>query len=458
MNRAGLLGTLLCAACGSADEGDILLPFETQPSCPAADASCVNAGTETLSVGGIPLIYRSLPGHPLVAIQVSFDSRLGSSRQSWAESFALDLFERRGSRRFTTASWAAEQLRLESRISAGLGTDYSSIHAVAPRFNWREVWDLVFEGMTDVGDSDRELANLEGIAAQSLLSERDDPDLAAHVDALSRLFYRHPYYNRREHPETISTIASSDIQDAWATLCTDDRLLVAVVGDVDAFEVVAALQDALDALRARARSVAFLADDALPNVEQPAIQILPYPEAPTWHIASYFRGPDADSPDYARLTLALDVLNRRLFREIRDVRGLAYTTGAGLSFYRDTAGAIFITSNAPLEAIPVARQVIADLERDGPTEDELAAARAGQITALLTASDTPAGLASKLVDWHFTAGHREALDDYLAALQRATPAEIATAATQYLRDIKTAAAGGGSSLTETDVADLFPNP
>src|SRR5262245_51887718 len=99
MRRAALLALLLGSGCAGADEVDVELSFETHPLCTAADTSCLNAGTETLVAEGIPVIYKRLPGHPLVALQVAFDARIDSSRQGWAESFALDLVERRGSTR-----------------------------------------------------------------------------------------------------------------------------------------------------------------------------------------------------------------------------------------------------------------------------------------------------------------------------------------------------------------------
>ena len=145
------------------------------------------------------------------------------------------------------------------------------------------------------------------------------------------------------------------------------------------------------------------------------------------------------------------MLDRRLFEQVRDALGLAYTTGASLSFYRESFGSVWITSEAPLEALSVSRQVLADLKATGPTEAELAAARRSLTTELLSRSDTPSGIASTLADWELTAGSREALDDYLAALERATPAGVASLLDAYLRDVAVAAAGGGSPLSILDL-------
>jgi predicted Zn-dependent peptidase len=235
-------------------------------------------------------------------------------------------------------------------------------------------------------------------------------------------------------------------------------MTITLVGDVEPAELQAAVRQAADAFAARESNATFLSDAAVAADSQPAIRVLSYPDAPTWNIVSYFKGPNAESPDYAALDLGLSVLDRRLFEEVRDVRGLAYTTGASLSFYREAFGNLWITSDAPLEALPIAQQIIASLESIGPSEAELAAARSGKVSQLLSSNDTPSGIASTLADWELTAGSRIALDDYLLTLEQTTPAQVATALAAYLRDAKTAAAGGGSELGERDLEGLFVVP
>jgi predicted Zn-dependent peptidase len=151
------------------------------------------------------------------------------------------------------------------------------------------------------------------------------------------------------------------------------------------------------------------------------------------------------------------VLDQRLFSEVRDLRGLAYSTGAGLAFTRQSYGRIWLTTESPLEALPVVRSVVADLKSKGPDERELETARAALRTEILVDSTTVAGQASLLSDWTMTAGSRQAVDDMLASLDSVSAADL-SAALSYLDGAKTTAAGPGGALSVTDLTSLFATP
>lgn len=454
--RAALLA-LAASGCGEA-ETVLVLDFETQPSCAAADATCINAGTTTRTVEGLRVIHKPLPGHPLVSFRLTFDAPIGSSSQRWAETLALGMYEQGGPRGMSPAAWDTELLRLGAAVSAGNGLDYGWISGNVPAANWRELWDLVIQGIADHRNYPSELENRRGIYERGLLSERDDPEGAASIDAWSRLFLGHDYNYQREHQDNLAAITSVDIDGAWSALSASDRWLVALVGDVSAAELDAALSDARASLAGAGPPRSFAPDPVSMPAPSFHTRVLPYPEAPTWHVVAFFEGPSGSSPDLGPLELGLSVLDRRLFSEVRDVRGLAYTTGADLSFYRASFGNVWITTEAPSEALALARQIMIDLKAAGPSEAELAAARSSLSTQLLTRNDTPSGMASTLADWELTAGSREALDDYLAAIAAATPAGVASVLDAYLRDVEIAAAGGGSELTTEELETWFVAP
>ncbi|HTV24241.1 MAG TPA: insulinase family protein, partial [Polyangiaceae bacterium] len=449
----------LALGCGGAEaEPPPTLEFETQPSCAAADASCLNADTTTLDVDGVRVIHKRLPGHPLVAFRIGFDAPAGSSYQRWAETLAFTLYEFGGPSWMSAAEWDAEQLRLGANVNASNGLDYGTISASVPAANWLEMWALTIEGISAHRNYTWELANMLDVYRRSFESERDDPDAAASIDAWSRLFDAQPYNYQREHAEVLTLMSTLDIDGAWDTLSAGERWLVTVVGDVSVDEVRSAVSNGLGRVGLHSPTWLFGPDAAPEPANIPSIRVLAYPEAPTWYIRGFFKGPSGSSPDFAALQLGVKVLDQRLFQEVRDVRGLAYTTGASLSFYRESFGSVWITSESPLEALEVSRSVLADLKAQGPTEAELAAARRSLLTELLSDSDTPSGIASTLADWELTAGSREALDDYLAGLEQTTPQQVASVLDTYLRNEQIAAAGGGSELSILDLQGWLVSP
>jgi zinc protease len=459
LGRAALFGVLTLSSgvglgCAEAVDSAPVLAFAT-PECEGLGPACINAGAADLEEQGIRIIHKRIAGHPLVALHVAFDNVPRSDAQLWSENLGLALLQYGGPNRFSTSDWDAAQRRLGATVWAGSGSDYAYVDALAPLPNWRATWDLMAEAVNQPRDAASDLDNRRGVVQRGYQSEFDDPDDAAWNDAWSRLFQGHPYNQRRERLAAITALSGADIVRGWPFLTAKSRLLVTVVGDIEAAEVAEAVGTAFGVLSPEAVFEAPVA--AQPAAAQPVV-ILPYLNAPTWHIVSYFKGPPGGSPDYAALRLGLGVLNRRLFAEVRDARGLAYTTGAELDFYRESFGAVWLTSDTPLEALPIVRQILVELLSAGPDESELDAARNNVRTSLVAGSDDPASLAWTLADWQLTAGYRGALDEYMSTLDAVTPEAARAALEAHLRGVQTTAAGGGAPLTEADLAALFPEP
>lgn len=451
----GVLGS--CAggllACGGGGDGAPALGFDTEVRCQDT-ASCLSAGVEKFDVDGVRVLHERLPGHPLVAMQLSFPSENLSGTQLWAESLAFTLFSRSGSLRFSSATWDAELLRQSATLTASRGVDSSRIALLAPLPNWRAVWDLVVESVSQVNLSDAELNFYRKQVQRRFSSELDDPQDAASIDAFSREFRGDTQNLARDNQAALAAVSQQDLIAAWHDLFERRRLLVTVVGDIEQSAVAAAVSslakalypDAAPSFAAHARSPAAL----------PEVAVLPYADSPTWYIDSYFRGPADYSADYAAFSLGLEVLDQRMFREVRDVRGLAYTTGAAASAYHSSYGRLWLASESPGEALPIIRQIIDDLETLGPSTEDLAGAIARLQTQLYGEEDDPAGLAALLSSEQLSADARGATEESPQAFDQTTPEQVATALSTYLQNAKTTAAGGGGELSMSDLGTLFP--
>lgn len=256
----------------------------------------------------------------------------------------------------------------------------------------------------------------------------------------------------REHRAALERLRRADLDEAWRALRTKRRLMVTVVGDVSQAEVRGAVQHALGAF-ATDHKAGFDKPEPKPGASA-ALAVLDYPDVPTWHVNSVILGPEANTPEYTALWLGLNVLGARLFDQIRDAEGLAYTTGAKLSFYRQSFGSIWMSTPQPARAFAITREIVAELKREGPTESELTRARQAMHRQLLDDRATPAGLASSLADWQLTSGSYSDAESYLESAGALTPTEVAAALTSYLRDAKTVAAGSGEPVLEADLATL----
>ena len=163
------------------------------------------------------------------------------------------------------------------------------------------------------------------VILEELAADDDAPDDRAHVLTLESLFPAHPL--GRETAGTRATVAANTADDVRAFF---DRwyqpatMVVAVAGPVPHDDVVAQV--------ARCFAAAGPAGER-PQRSAPASAVRPLAvlrrSTEQAHLVVGFRGPDRDDPDRE----ALDVLNHslgggmssRLFEEIRERRGLAYS-------------------------------------------------------------------------------------------------------------------------------------
>jgi predicted Zn-dependent peptidase len=458
---ACLLGSLSSFGCGEEPQQTLYLPFDTQPSCSEPPFACFDADASTLDAGGVKLIYKRIAGHPMVALSVLIDrdpvdAPLRSSLQHWSEAFALDMMFRNGRYQDNSSQWPALWDRLGASFTgSGSSYDYSSLSVEVPLPNWHEAWQLLAGAIEQPYANDYELDFEKSVSGRAYQFELDDPRTAAGVVAWSRLFEHHVYNLGRETQAQMAQVSVATVRAAWNLLRARPRLLAVVVGDVDAEDAVARVSESVGRWASDSSSGAF-PKDAVPSPPLDSdVSILKYPGSPTWHISSYFAGPQAGSPDYAPLALGLRVLDQRLFAQVRDERGLAYTVGSGLVFARQTYGSLSLSTDEPNAALPLVAQIIRDLKTSGPRQEELDTEREQLRTGFLSSATTPLGQAGLLASWELTAGDLQSLDALLSGLDSITPADVTAALARYLTGAKTAAAGPGDSVTVDSLRALF---
>ncbi len=88
--------------------------------------------------------------------------------------------------------------------------------------------------------------------------------------------------------------------------------------------------------------------------------------------------PGADNPDAAAIQVATTILNNRLYLNLREKQGLAYTVGAGSSFDREFGWFYTVIGTASDNYQTAIDGIILQIDKlslDGPTADEVIAAR-----------------------------------------------------------------------------------
>ena len=211
-------------------------------------------------------------------------------------------------------------------------------------------------------------------------SRANDPDQAASIAWANAIYGDHPYSRRGEGtPETLATITADDLKVMHGALFARENLVVGVVGAIDAETLRSELDRVFGALPEK--PIVRPVGRVEPRLDQEIAVSFPVPQA---SLRLAYPGVERDDPRFFAAYMMNHVLgggtfSSRLFDEVREKRGLAYGVGSSL-VNRDHSSALMIGTSTRAdrarETLQVIRDVIARMAAEGPTEQELADAKA----------------------------------------------------------------------------------
>jgi zinc protease len=209
-------------------------------------------------------------------------------------------------------------------------------------------------------------------------SERDPGEIASR-EMMTAVFGEHPYADPNEGTaESVPAITVEELRTYKDKILARDNLKVAIVGDIDP----AAAGEMLDALfgdlPVKANRIGIA--DVAPRTARTIDVEMPIPQA-VIQVAG--NGLMRDDPDFITASVASYILgggsfSSRLYKEIREDRGLAYSVWLGL-IPLDHAGLWFVStstrSDKADEVVALIEEEIRRFAVEGPTEQELADAK-----------------------------------------------------------------------------------
>ncbi len=203
--------------------------------------------------------------------------------------------------------------------------------------------------------------------------------------------------------ESVQKITIDDLKAYQHRVLARDHLAVAIVGDIDAAAAKAMLDRVFGALPAKAQLVAH--QNVPPQGLGQRINI--NLDVPQTVIDFGGAGIARNDPDFFAAYIVNHILgggtfSSRLTSEIRVKRGLAYSVYDALLWYDDTAvffGSTATRADSADETVELIHKDVRKLAEDGPTADELAAAKAYLNSSFVLNLDTSAKVASLLVQF-----------------------------------------------------------
>ena len=411
----------------------------TSPSAPAAPGGVSRA----LLPGGLRVLTESVPGVRSVSLGIWVG--IGSRDETPAEAGAAHYLEHllfKGTRRRSAAQIAEAFDAVGGELNAFTAKEHTCFYAHVLDTDLPMAVDVLADVVTDAVLDPAHVELERGVVLEEIAIRDDDPE-----DLLGELFDETLY---GDHPlgrpivgseESVRGMDRSVLHEFWRGRYTTPRMVVAAAGNLQHGHVVDLVATALDDAAARAGldvAPAPLRVADPPGRTAARVALLP-DDSEQAHLMIGVPAPSRHDPRRPALSVLSTALgggpSSRLFQQVREERGLAYSVYAATASYAD-AGSLAVYAGCGPERLgevaSVVRGVLADVAADGLTDAELARARGSLRGGLVLGSeDTPSRM-NRIGAFEVDHGRQRTLAESLERISAVTGDQVAALARDLL--------------------------
>jgi zinc protease len=432
-------------------------PSAHSPS-PSADAARADAAvardvTDSLrlvtefEVGGLKVLVKRREGSQTVVAGLFLrgGSRNVTAENAGVEALMLDVATE-ASQSFPREQMRRALSRMGTGLTYGINYDYSVLTLGSTRRYFDRSWDIFADSAMHPSFASEDFQRVKNRILVALSQQEDTPD--SFLDLLqSRVAYAgHPYLNEPHGTaESVSRLTLDDVKRFHQQMMQTSRMLLVVVGDVDAPSIRQKVEatfgklprgdykaDPVPQLSFRAPTVAVTARDI-----------------PTNYVKGVFAAPPLTSPDIYPMRVAASILQNRVYVEVRVRRNLSYAPDAFLGSEGANTGGIYVTSDDVNQSVKVMLDEITRLQREPVSQDELKGTAQQFLTRYYMGQETNAAQAGELAQYELIGGGWRNSAAFLERLRAVTPQDVQRVANTYMRNLQFVVLGKPQSVDKS---------
>jgi zinc protease len=215
-------------------------------------------------------------------------------------------------------------------------------------------------------------------------------------------FAGHPYGRPANGtPGSVQTISRTDLVGFWSRTFAKDTLRVVAVGDIDAATLGRLLDTIFGQLPAKAQLTAVAETTPAADERQKIVEMNVPQSVARFGLPAMARKDKDFMPAFVlNNILGGGIMSSRLWEEVREKRGLAYSIYTSVQPFKHTSvfsGGVATKNEEIGQSLDVIRAELKSIAADGPTEKELADAKAYLTGSFALRFDSNAKIANQLL-------------------------------------------------------------
>lgn len=383
----------------------VLLTATASLALASAPASAAAKIQRLVSPGGIVAWFVQDATVPLVAMEYAFSGGAtqdpaGKPGTGYMTAETLD----EGAGDLDSKAFHERLERRAIEMSFSANRDYFRGSMRMLKENRDEAFDLLKLALTAPRFDAEPVERVRAQMLSALRRESTSPNNIAARRFFAQAFGTHPYARPSNGTtESVTALQASDLRDYARRVLAKDTLKIAVVGDIDADSLGKLLDRAFGGLPAKAELT------PVPDVEaaKPPLKSSAVLDVPQTAILFGGAGIRRNDPDFMAAyivnhILAGGTLSSRLYKEVREKRGLVYSVSESLIWMNKSSlflGSTATRADKATETLDTITAEIARMGSEGPTQQELDEAKSYLKGSQMLSLDTSSKIANALVQY-----------------------------------------------------------
>lgn len=328
---------------------------------------------------------------------------------------------------------------LESKgavVNAATSKDFTHYYITIPSEYFETAMDLHSDMLLNPQIPRKELEKERKVVLEEIAKDGNTPSKKVYDNLNDLMYSKHPYKRKViGTTDIIGTIRREEIIDYFNNYYAPSNMVTLVVGNIEPDKAVTKIQQSFNQGYKKPIKKVFKKEAPLTAQKRK----VDYTDTQSGYMMIGFRGVDITNSE----TFALDVLaeilgggkSSRLYRDIKEQKGLAYSISASNGSYRDD-GIFYITSNfTPTSQEKLEKAIfdeIVNIQKYGITDEELQRAKNIIIQDTYYSRESTSNISNELGYIMTLTNSSNLYDTYVDNIKKVTAQDVVAAAKKYL--------------------------